>query len=83
MSDKGTIVELFGFKVMTNSLIPKNTVIVIGDIAPDDIKSFTSIADVLTYLLEKEKVYVFNAIEKIGKGFKNTPPVAGKDKQHG
>jgi len=80
---KDSIVELFGFKVIPNSLVPNDTVIVIGDIPQEKIKSFKNITDVLIYLLEKEKVYVFNAMEKIGKGFGSEPPTEFKPKYDG
>lgn len=83
MNEKGTIVELFGFKIIPNSAIPNDTVIIVGDIPSDKIKSFKNITDVLIYLLEKEKVYVFNAIEKVGKGFKSEPPSDFKHKPDG
>ena len=68
---KKAYVELFGLKVITEDTVPQDTMIVIGEIPKEKLLEFKSVADVMMYLLEKERVYIFDAMNKIGRGFHN------------
>ena len=64
-------IELFGFKIIENECVPQNTIIMIGEIPKAKMTEFKSVADMLEYLLDKEQVFIIDAKNKIGRGFRD------------
>ncbi len=69
--DGEQIVELFGLQIKTNANVPANTIIIITPLKKEQTDKCKTVEDLIMLLLEKERVYILNMIEKVVRGYKS------------